>query len=133
MPIHYEIDRDQRLVIATPHAKLTDAELFDYQREVWSQPANLGYSELVDLSEVTDVAFISVAGISELARLSSSMDSAEPSKFAIVGKADLYFGLGRVYQFEREISAQSTKTVRVFRNREDALAWLGVRLPPVQT
>jgi hypothetical protein len=48
-----------------------------------------------------------------------------PSKFAIVARADLHFGLGRMYQSFRGSNHQSTKSVGVFRNREEAMEWLG--------
>jgi hypothetical protein len=133
MPVSYEIDRAQRLVIATLHGRLVDADIFEYQREVWSLPENVGYHELVDMSEITDVALVSAAGITDLAKLATSMDPAERSKLAIIAKTDLHFGLSRMYQFHRELSPQSTRTVRVFRQREEAVAWLGVTLPPVQS
>ena len=44
MPITYDIDREQRLVLATPRGVLTDAEIFGYQQEVWSQPEVNGYN-----------------------------------------------------------------------------------------
>jgi hypothetical protein len=36
MPIRYDIDRGQRLVIATAQGVLTEGEIFNYQQEVWS-------------------------------------------------------------------------------------------------
>src|SRR6185436_928366 len=37
MPIAYEIEHGQRLVTATPHGVLVDADIFRYQQEVWSR------------------------------------------------------------------------------------------------
>ena len=127
MPISYDIDRALRLVITTPKGVLTDEEIFSYQQEVWSRPENGGYDELIDMAGVTEIDFISVERVSELANLSSSMDTpSSPSKLAIVATAELHYGLGRMYQTHREMSRQSTKVVRLFRTREEALKWLGV-------
>jgi len=129
MPITYHIDRNQRLVIATPHGVLTDADVFGYQEEVWSREDTMGYDELIDMTNVSKIEFISADRVSHLADLSGRMDSpAFPSKLAIIATSDLHFGLGRMYQTQREMARQSTKVVRVFRARPEALQWLGARI-----
>ena len=126
MPITYQIDHDQRLVTATPHGVLTDGDIFGYQQKVWSQPEVRGYDELIDMTGVTEIEFISTRRVAFLADLSASMDPpALSSKLAIIATSDLHFGLGRMYETYRETSKQSTKSVRVFRNRIEALQWLG--------
>ena len=127
MPITYQIDRERRLVIATGRGVITDAEVFGYQQEVWSQPENSAYDELIDMTGVSHIEFVSPERVAKLANLSSSMDApGSPSKLAIIVANDLHFGLGRMYQSHREMAKESTKTVRVFRNEEAALEWLGV-------
>lgn len=131
MPIAYQIDHDQRLVFATPHGVLIDADIFKYQQEVWSRPDVRGYNELIDMAGVTEIEFISTKRVAFLADLSASMDApALVSKLAIIATTDLHFGLARMYETYRETAKQGTKAVRVFRNREEALQWLGVSLKP---
>ena len=85
------------------------------------------------MTGVSKIESVSVKRINELAYLSSSMDSrASPSKLAIVATADLHFGLARMYQAHREMTKKSTKEVRVFRSREEALKWLGASSKPVR-
>jgi hypothetical protein len=127
MPIDYLIDHDRRFVQARGRGILTDADVFGYQHEVWSRPEVSGYDELVDLSEVEQIALPSVGRLRTLARLSATMDPSSPlSKLAIVAPEDLAFGLGRVYQAYREVNDQSTKRVGVFRSLADALTFLGL-------
>jgi hypothetical protein len=127
MPITHKIDHEQRLVSATPHGVLTDREIFAYQMEVWSGSEVLGYSELIDMSAVVEIEFVSANRVFELAKLSESMDPpAAPSKLAIVATADVHFGLARMYEAYRGSGKEGTKTPRVFRNRAEALQWLGV-------
>ena len=122
MPIDYSIDHNRRLVIATGRGKLTDRDVFGYQREVWSKPEVAGYDELMDMSGVSHIALESVGRMMQLAQVSAGMDSkSQPSKFAIVAPGDEAFGLGRMYQNFREQVGQSTKTVGVFRSLTDAL------------
>ncbi len=125
MPISYTIDRGERLVTATPYGVLTDADIFAYQQAAWSGPETTGFDELIDMAGVTEVEFVSADRVSELARLSGSMDAPDrPSRLAIVAASDHHYGLGRMYQAYREMASPGTKIVRVFRSREEALAWL---------
>src|SRR5262245_30094503 len=131
MPVTYTVDHDQRLVVATPHGVLTDEDVFGYQQEVWSRADVKGYGELIDMTGVSQIEFVSTRRIAFLADLSASMDPpALTSKLAIIAITDLHFGLGRMYETYRETAKQGTKTVRVFRNRSDALQWLGVSPEP---
>jgi len=127
MPIEFSIDHEQRLVRAKGRDTLTDEDVFSYQREVWSLPEVAGYNELMDMSEVQQIALPSIDRVRDLAKLSASMDTAKTgSKFAIVAPADLAFGLGRMYEMYRDLQAQSTKQVGVFRTLKEALEFLGL-------
>jgi hypothetical protein len=125
MPITYQIDHTHRLVDARAHGVLTDEDVFQYQQEVWGRADVVGYNEIVDMSNVSSIDTESVNRIRQLAELSAHMDPPSiPSKFAIVASKPLYYELGRMYKAYRELKAKSTKQVRVFRVREDALRWL---------
>lgn len=131
MPITYQIEHDLRLVIATPHGKLADADIFRYQQEVWTRLDTKGYDELIDMTGVSEIEFISNNRVAFLADLSASMDAPGlASKLAIIATTDLHFGLARMYETYRETTKQGTKLVRVFRNRNDAIQWLGVGNKP---
>jgi hypothetical protein len=131
MPIKYWIDNDRRLVWAKGDGTLSDQDVFEYQRLVWSRPEVAGYAELIDMSAVRDVALPHVARVRELASLSAGMDDrASASKLAIVAPNDLAFGLGRMYEAYRDLEAKSTKQVGVFRSLAEALAFLGVAADP---
>ena len=127
MPITYIIDHEHRLVRATGAGTLTDEDVFGYQREVWSRPDVAGYDELIEMNAVERITVLGSARIRELANLSAAMDtSATSSKFAIVARDDLAYGLGRMYQTFRELVPGSAKEVRVFRSLPAALAFLDV-------
>jgi hypothetical protein len=127
MPIEHRIDHRRRLVVARVTGTLTDAEIFGYQRDVWSRADVKGYDELVDMSAAERVALPSTDRVQALAALSAGMDpKAPPSRFAIVAPRDFEFGLGRMYGAHRELDPRSTKQVGVFRSRAEALAWLGL-------
>lgn len=127
MPIEYRIDHDRRIVFATGRGAMTDADVFGYQREIWSQPALAGYHELMDMSHVEAIAETSAEGVRTLATLAAEMDDPEThSKFAIVAPQDVAFGMGRMFAAYRESNPRSKKEVAVFRSMAAALKWLGM-------
>jgi hypothetical protein len=131
MPIEFSIDHERRLVRAKGHGIFTDEDVFSYQRDVWSRPELTGYNELMDMSEVRQIALPSIERVRDLAKLSASMDAEKSwSKFAIVAPSDLAFGLGRMYEMYRDLQAQSTKQVCVFRTLKEALEFLDTEVGP---
>jgi hypothetical protein len=130
MPIDYQIDHDRRVVFATGRGTFTDQDVFGYQLAVWSRRDVAGYDELVDMTDVETIALPSTARLQQLADLSAAMDApGAPSRFAIVAPEDFAYGLGRMYEAHRGLSAGSNKWVAVFRSRGAALAWLGLSSP----
>lgn len=87
----------------------------------------MGYDELVGMTYVSEIELPWVQRVQDLA--------SAPSRFAIVAPGDLAFGLGRMFQTYRECEKGSTKDVKVFRNLEEALAFLKIKeappLPPL--
>ena len=67
MPIKYQIDREKRLVVATPEGLLSDADMFEYQRTVWSQAELKGYNELFDVTGVTQLESVTEERVADLA------------------------------------------------------------------
>jgi hypothetical protein len=126
MPIDYQIDHSHRLVIARGRGVFSDADVFEYQRTVWSRPDVAGYDELVDLSAVEQIALPSSDRVRDLAWFSATMDTPRESKFAIVAPSDYAFGLGRMLEAYRRSEPHSTKKVGVFRTIAEALAFLEI-------
>jgi hypothetical protein len=127
MPIEFYVDHERRTVVAMGRGTLTNDELVNYQRQVWSRPEVVGFDELMDMSSVKEIGGLSTPGVQELADLSAAMDRTDVStRFAVVAPDDLAFGLARMYGAYRETNSHSTKQVAVFRTRADALRWLGV-------
>jgi len=127
VPIEYRIVPSRRIVVTRCHGVLAAHELFDYQREVWSRPDVEGFDEIVDMDDVVQIETPTEERVRELANLSASMDATgSASKFAIVARERLAYGLGQMYGARRDFNEKSTKEVRVFVSRSMALEWLGV-------
>jgi hypothetical protein len=130
MPIEYQIVHERRLVMAQGRGTLTGLDVFGYQRNVWSLPKVAGYDELIDMTQVEDIALPSTQRVRELARLSAEMDArSTTSRFAIVAPSEFAFGLGRLYEILRSLDDRSTKQVGVFRSLDEALAFLDINGP----
>ena len=127
MPIEYRIDHEHRVIIAKGKGAFTSEDMFNYQKEAWSQPGVAGYNELVDMTEVTEIVDPSVEDIKKIVQLSASMDPPDThARFAIAAPNKLMFGLGRMYEAYRELQPQSTKVVRVFKTVREAMDFLGL-------
>ena len=108
-------------------AVMTDRDVFDYQRSVWSSPEIAGYDEIMDMTDVVEIAAPSSQRVRDLAAVSAGMDTRTgTAKFAIVAPGDLAYGLGRMFQSYRELDERSTKQVAVFRTMEEAREWIGL-------
>ena len=127
MPIVFRIDSVQEVVFAKAQGRLTDQDIFGYQKTVWSDPKVAEFDELVDMTEVQEIVPPTGERVRDLANLSVQMDQSDgQSRFAIVASQDFAFGLGRMYAAYRELTPGSTKKVAVFRTRKEALNWLEI-------
>lgn len=126
MPIERHIDQGKRLMTTKLYGKVTDAAIFAYQNENSLIPEISSYDEFVEVDPSAEIEFVSSERVTELAVVASSLSSPEtPTKLAIFASTDLHFGLARMYQAKREYVKKGTITVRVFRDRNEALQWLG--------
>jgi hypothetical protein len=125
MPLDYLIDNEKKLVRATARGKLTSADVFAYQRAVWTRPDVVGFNELVDMTNAEEIDAPSTGNVRHLAGVSAEMDSRTgPGRLAIVAPSDLAYGLGRMYATFRDLDKRSSRKVSVFREMDQALVWL---------
>jgi hypothetical protein len=132
MPIAYRVDHEVGLVVAAGQGILTDADVFGYQRDVWSRPDVTGYNELIDMTQVTQFAVPSADRVRDLARLAARMDdTGSRTRLAVVASTDVAFGLGRMFQSYRQLDRRGTKEMAIFRTMEEALTFLQIEPPLV--
>jgi hypothetical protein len=133
MPILFKVDHERRVVFAEGSGRLTDQDVFGYQREVWSRPDVSGYDELMDMSGVESIEPPTPERVRELAELSARMDApTAATRFAIVAPSTIAFGLGKMFQAQRDLQKDSRKEVGVFRTRQEALGFLGREEPDAE-
>jgi hypothetical protein len=124
MPVQYTIDEIAKRVTARAYGLLSAADVFGYQGDVWSRADLAGYDELFDLSEVTELEKPEVYRIQKLAELASQTVSGPEGNIALVAPGDQLYGLARMYQTYRNMTASRPKEIGVFRTRGDAEAFL---------
>ena len=130
MPIVYRIDRDARVVIAAWRGVMIETDVFAYQREVWSRPDVLGFDELVDMTDVTEIVMPSADKVRELVDLAAQKDvPAIRSRVAIVATTNHAYGLARMYQTYRELDPRTNRDIEVFRTVDEARAYLQIDGP----
>lgn len=127
MPFDHSIELERRRVTAVVTGRVAKEDFFTYQRAVWSRPEVAGFDELVDMTGAEQIEDATADAMRELAALSAEMDSDHPRRLAIVAPADLFFGLGRMYETYREIEGPTARETAVFRTRAEAEAWLANR------
>ncbi len=129
MPAHHTIHTSTKLITTIWSGEAVDSELIDallkYQRDIKSKPDYYSYNEIVDFTKATDFN-LSTAGIRRLAHLAANTDvQGIKTKLAIIVNIPLAFGLGRMYEVYRGlVPSVFKKDVRVFKNYNDALAWI---------
>jgi hypothetical protein len=124
MPLQFAIHEDLNLVVTTAAGSVTAQDLETHAQELAAVP-DRPYRELVDFRD-RESAEVDLEAVREMANFLRDHDANPPgSKLAMVATADVVYGSLRVYEAHR---AHDSLAIRVFRNREEALDWLGV--PP---
>jgi hypothetical protein len=119
MPVFYEIDKEERMVVVTATGVCTLADVLRF-REHLQADSNFdpSFSQLVDATAMTR-AEVSPEQVRFLAEQSPFFGTA---RRALVAGSDIAFGLLRVYEIIRGLRGDTQ--VQVFRNRAAAMQWL---------
>lgn len=115
--VDYRYEPDRNLLLVTVTGPVTDADFADAN----FPDVPSGTLELLDLAGAGRPE-ISTARLRHLAET----DTRRPqriARMAILVTTDVAFGLARMYQ---TLSSEMKTEVQIFRDRDQALAWLGV-------
>ena len=125
MPISYRIDLQQRIVYTTANGVLTDGELLAHKHRLVRDPDfEAGMVELSDVRGVDRLA-VTPEGVRRFVE-QDRVDAGRLGnyKLAIVASHDVAFGMARMYA---TLTEKEASTVAVFRDMEEAKAWLDLR------
>lgn len=128
MPIHYELDAPTRILHIIAVGSVDDDEMMKFtQSLIADESVPTDCCKLVDLCGL-DESTVSAAVVRQAADLLSRHGlPAGDARVAMVAGRDFAFGLARMYQSYRSMAPER---FRVFRDRREALSWLGASVPP---
>ena len=120
MPVTYAIDAGRRLVLTYVTGTVAVGEMFAYQDRLRGDPAfSPDFTNLMDFSGTTPFT----ATAEEIRELAMRSPYGPGARRAMVVDTNLHFGFARMVQVFAESRGV---TIEVFRDRAEALAWLGV-------
>ena len=125
MPISYQINKQESLIISRHDGEISDKELIDtYDGLFQNDDAKKCLKILVDLRATmsTERSADALRTIADRVRIFHG-NSPERTKTAIIAPRDLSFGLSRMYE---AYSDEDHEEVMVFRDAQKALHWIGV-------
>ena len=127
MPITFEFEPDRQLVTFRHVGDVTDDELLAFYKDFFEDPKTVDYVKLLILLEQTRSSGRSSEALRSLAGLleKSFERGATQWRVAVVAPGDHSFGLARMYE---AFSGSLPWEFRVFRDSDEARAWLGVDL-----
>jgi hypothetical protein len=124
-PIIHSLHEDLHLLISTWSGTVTDAEMIEGYRKAYADRRWVpGFNEVTDLRRA-DLRAVTADGLRGVRLLVSESVAGFTGTFrtAVLAPTDLGFGLSRMYEL---MSDESTESVRVCRDAQDAAAWVGI-------
>jgi len=119
MPVSHHIDTQSECIYVTIEGPVTDHDLIEGQQLMFRDPLFDGrYCRLIDTSAVTSFQ----AGAETVRRIARAAVERGVRKVAIVAVSDLVYAMFRMYE-----AYAAEAECRVFRDRDEALAWLNRR------
>jgi hypothetical protein len=127
MPFTYNIDQDLHKAELVGYHHISRKDVFETFTALFFDPAwKNGFSIIVDL----DQADLSEFNMRDLETLISHQERChhryKNSKVAVIARNDQEYGIARTWEM---MGAYEMMTVMIFRNRDDAVVWLGNKTP----
>lgn len=118
MPAFYFIDKEHGVVMTSGSGVVTREDMVGHQNRLLKDPDfDPSFSQILDF---TGVAKLDITTDDILFLAERNVFSAKSHR-ALIAEDDLAYGFARMFEMIRE--AKGEIGVRVFRNREEALAW----------
>jgi len=122
MPCNYTIYKDKGLVVSTASGVFTFAEAMAHEDKIYDDPDfDPTFVHLIDATGITQVDLTA----SEISTLARRVRFSPKARKALVVNTVLLFGLARMFETYLQLAGTS-EFVSVFKERKEALAWLGI-------
>lgn len=123
MPVSATIDRDARLVFTTATGVLTRDDFIAHIANTWSDGSIVSFHEIVD-ARTADASGLSADDLAAIVNSGVEFDPDSSPRLALCVSSELAYGLGRMFSTMRETHVKNARQVQVFRDIDDALAWI---------
>ena len=128
MPAKHYIDDKASLITTTWEGDATDIELLkalrEYQKNIQSNPDYINYNEVFDLSKADKIR-VTINGMINIGQTGSKTDHLfTQKKLALIVGSNVAFSLAKMYEVYRNMGINSCKTIRVFKNEQEAIKWV---------
>ncbi len=128
MPVKHDIDIDAKLLVTSWEGVAIDTEFIEalknYQKNIQSDSAHLGFNEIVDLTKMTKIK-ITLQGLKNISSIALLTDNNNiRSKLAFIVSSKRAFSLVKLYSAYRSLGKKSSKEINVFTNEKDAFEWV---------
>ena len=124
MPVDYQIDKQNAVVLTTARGVLTADDIMAFRRRLDANPDfSPDMKQLIELLGITEVNVTK----SEWCALAKTDPFMPGALRALVGDQDITYGILRMYEMMTDRPGIS---VHVFRDMEAAREWLGIGVPP---
>ena len=118
MPISYDIDKKQRLIISLLWDVVTNDEVDDHNQRLRNDPDfDPGNRQLIDLSGITEIRVTTP----KVTAAAQDQYFTPGTRRVFVAPTDATFGMARMFAMRAEAGGQ---TIEVFRDRKKAEEWL---------
>ena len=127
MPAKHYIDNEAKIIFTTWEGAATNAEFINalkkYQKDIQCNLAYIDYNEIFDFSNAT-LFEISINGMLDMGRIGAQTDHLFTNKkLALVVGSYFAFGTAKLYETYRNLGIESSKEIRVFKDRNKAIIW----------
>ena len=129
MLVSHRIDHDAKVIITIFAPEEVSLDMFfdafkNYQEELKYLPDYHDYHELVDFRPITNLN-ITPSELKEFSSMTMAADRGEfITRLALLVDSRPAFTLAKLYEMLRNLTPGSKKQVRVFRDMDEAYAWL---------
>jgi len=128
MPAKHDIDIEAKLLVTSWEGVAVDTEFIEalknYQKDIQSKSAHLGFNEVVDLTKITNIK-ITLQGLKNISSIALLTDNNNiRSKLAFIVGSKRAFSLVKLYSAYRSLGKKSSKEINVFTNAKDAFEWV---------
>ena len=120
MPISYQIDPKQQLVVSHLSGVVTNDEVQAHNSSLPTDPHfDPNYRQLIDLTGITEIRITT----DTVTTAAQHQYFTPGTRRAFVATSEATFGMARMFALRAEAGGQ---TIEVFRDRTEAEKWLGI-------